>query len=114
MRYYIQNGKKVYIHEDIGRRFNYRVGHFLFRTSIGIILAYDIDLSFTYIAEDGKRKLSKEFFCLDVNETEVQKEILTDEEGEYFLSNDLKVIPGGVSMGPIFVAEKYKIRIYNE
>ena len=42
----------------------------------------------------------------------MQKEILTDDEGEYFTSNDLQVGAGGISMGPVFFTQEYKVRIY--
>jgi len=114
MKYYLQNEEKVYIREDDNRYFTYRVGHINLRTSIGLIFDYNVDLAFTHITEGGKRRLSKGHIDLAVEETDVQKEILTDEEGEYFVSNDLQPSPGGLSLGMIFMPVEYKVRVLKE
>jgi len=116
MKYYLKDKQKVYIRAR-GKQFLYPAALVKVKTYMGTEHDYYIDLAFTAVDENGMRKLPDEFYtiCLNkisVEEVLVKKEILRDEEGEHFLSNNLKTGPIGKLYCPVIASINYKIRLF--
>lgn len=111
--YYLKEGVRHNVEVREGT-IDYMVGKLEYRTSIGLMMTAYVDLRFTSVDEHGQRRFKKDFRDCIVEEVTVKKKVGTDKDGAYFESNDLYTTAGGVSLGPVLMPDKYKIRLLED
>ena len=111
--YYLKEGVRHNVEVREGT-IDYMVGKLEYRTSIGLMMTAYVDLRFTSVDEHGQRRFKKDFRDCIVEEVTVKKKVGTDKDGAYFESNDLYTTAGGVSLGPVLMPDKYKIRLFED